>query len=57
MSSRQSSSHHQQVKQPTDFMKQVTKGHLITEEMVEAKRIKMKPINSSLYKVIHLQKA
>ena len=36
-------------------MKQVTKGHLITEEMVEAKRIKMKPINStSLYKVVHL---
>ena len=38
-------------------MKQVTKGHIITEEMIEAKRIKMKPINSSLYKVIHLQKA
>jgi len=31
---------------------------MITEEMVEAKRIKMKPVNSSsICKVVHLQKA
>ena len=40
-----------------EFVKQVTRGHLITEEMVEAKRIKIKPIQTSLCKVVHLQKA
>lgn len=55
LSSRPSSSH--LVKQPSDFMKHVTKNHVITEEMIEAKRIKMRPVNGQAFKVVHLQKA